>query len=178
MLNTSFLEWRCKCQAHYHEAHHEHVFILRWLEIYIGGKELGLHQFGSRPTSYLPQWTAHPCILYLEKLLLFWGWRPSLKALSAHFINCKTLFYNCIQWLYIITWIQQWNYEQTLIPWLYWHKLWLFWHIIKTIKLYGHSIPGSASWTWSSPPVQKSFYRILDWWFFHLICQGDDTFSG
>ncbi len=26
--------------------------------------ELSLHQLGSRPTVFIPQWTTHPCIIY------------------------------------------------------------------------------------------------------------------
>ncbi len=55
--------------AHYHE---DVMYVLPSLGINKGARglwysELGLHQLGSRPTAFIPQWTTHPCILYQKR---------------------------------------------------------------------------------------------------------------
>ncbi len=52
--------------AHYHE---DVIYFLPKMGIKKGARalwysELSLHQLGSRPTVFIPQWTTHPYILY------------------------------------------------------------------------------------------------------------------
>ncbi len=52
--------------AHYHA---DVIYLLPKMGIKKGASaywydELSIHQLGSRPTVFIPRWTAHPCILY------------------------------------------------------------------------------------------------------------------